>query len=63
MTDAQKYEELLKALGEAFARKNEDLRCMEYRDKALQDKLAAVENALHEAEKELEELKKKNEVW
>lgn len=59
MTNEQKYDEILKALGEAIAAKNDALYWANYNNDNLKEKLKAAEEALQAAEAEIEELKKK----
>lgn len=59
MTNEQKYDEILKALGETLAAKNDALYWANHYSKQYKEKLAAAEKALQAAEKEIEELKAK----
>lgn len=53
MTENEKYNELLKGLGELIAQKNYELRLKEYEIESLHDRLS-------DAEQKIEEMKKGN---
>lgn len=59
ITNEQKYDEILKALGEAIAAKNDALYWANYNNEQYKEKLEAAEKALQAAEAEIEELKAK----
>lgn len=48
MTDEQKYDELLKEIGQVLKRKNDDIIFLEYNIKELEKKLAALIQQLAE---------------